>query len=77
VESGVRNQRPGDEAGLFDMHGNSWEWTQNATLRGGSFINQPMLLRVDYRWSAGFRFDFSFAWRGFYRLAAISLSFAS
>jgi serine/threonine protein kinase len=49
-----------NELGLFDMHGNSWEWTQNATLRGGSFINQPGLLRVDYSWSFHFRFDFSF-----------------
>jgi len=51
-----------NEAGLFDMHGNSWEWTHESALRGGSFINQPKLIRVDYSWGGGggLRFDFSF-----------------
>jgi hypothetical protein len=50
-----------NEAGLFDMHGNAWEWTHNRALRGGSFINQPSLVCVDYIWGGGqeLRFDFS------------------
>jgi sulfatase modifying factor 1 len=56
-----------NEAGLFDMHGNLFEWTQNLVsgpsspvkdgitrvLRGGSFVRDMPTLRSDHRSNNG------------------------
>jgi len=66
-----------NEAGLFDLHGNAWEWTQNPVsgplspvkagigrvLRGGSFNFQAMSLRSSHR--GGNQPDYEYAYYGF------------